>query len=238
MRQFLIAGQPDGRPEALANLRALVQERRPDGVLLTGGLLGQGSLSHAERLKKWEECFDGLGELGVFTALVPGAQDAPLREFLRLAKDAEVEYPTLHVAHATLWEEGDVAVCGLGGDLSEDQDRAEGQLCHSRASAEYFLRTLWRAEQPHKVLLLSVAPPGQLGGEAGNRTCGDFIDSYHPSLCVVSGPADRRGVQRIAHTLVVNPGRLADGSAAWLDWKRGKEEQVEFLGPSGLLRTR
>jgi hypothetical protein len=232
MRRFLIAGQLDGRPEALTRLRALVQERRPEAVLLTGGFLGQGSLSHAERLEQWEKCFDELGELGVFTALIPGAQDIPLREFLRLAKGAEVEFPTLHIAHATLWEEGDVAVCGLGGELSEDQDRAEGQLCHARASAEYFLRKLWRVEQPHKVLLLSVAPPGQLGGGAGNRICGDFIDSYHPSLCVVAGPTDRRGVQRIAHTLVVNPGRLADGSAAWLDWKRGKEEQVELLGPS------
>jgi hypothetical protein len=232
MRRFLIAGQMDGRPEALARLRALVHERRPDGILLTGSFLGQSSLSHGERLKQWEGCFDGLGELGVFTALIPGALDVPLREFLRLAKDAEVEFPTLHVAHGTLWEEGDVAVCGLGGELTEDQDQAEGQLCHSRASAEYFLRQLWRAEQPHKVLLLGVTPPGQLGGGAGNRICGDFIDSYHPSLCVVTGPTERRGVQRIAHTLVVNPGRLADGSAAWLDWKRGKEEQVEFLGPS------
>jgi Icc-related predicted phosphoesterase len=228
MRRFLIAGQPDGRPEALAKLRALVQERRPDGVLLTGSFGGSGFLSHAERLQHWEECFDRVGEFGVFTALVPGAQDVPLREFLRLAKDAEVEYPTLHVAHATLWEEGDVAVCGLGGDLSEDQDRGDERLCHSRASAEYFLRMLWRAEQPHKVLLLSVAPPGRLGGAAGNRICGDFIDSYHPSLCVVAGPTDGRGVQRIAHTLVVNPGRLADGSAAWLDWKRGHDAPVEF----------
>jgi hypothetical protein len=231
MRRFLIAGQLDGRPEALATLRALVQERTPDGILLAGNFLGQGSLSHAERLKTWEACFDGLGELGVFTALVPGAQDVPLREFLRLAKDAEVEYPTLHIAHATLWDEGDVAICGLGGDLTEDQDRVEGQLCYSRPLAEYFLRKLWLAEEPHKVLLLSVPPPGQLGGAAGNPVCGDFIDSYHPSLCVVAGPTDRRGVQRIAHTFVVNPGRLADGSAAWLDWRRPKEEQVEILGP-------
>lgn len=230
MRRFLIAGQPDGRPEALAKLQAQVKERRPDGVLLAGGLVGQSSLSHAERLKKWEGCFDGLGELGVFTALVPGAQDVPLREFLRLAKDAEVQYRTLHVAHATLWEEADLAVCGLGGELTEDEDQTEGRLCHSRAAAEYFLRTLWRAEQPHKVMLLSVAPFGQLGGATGNRICGDFIDSYHPSLCVVAGPTDHRGVQRIAHTLVVNPGRLADGSAAWLDWGRSKEDQVEFLG--------
>lgn len=48
MRRFLIVGQLASQPEALARLRALVQERRPDGVLLSGGLLGQGSHSHAE----------------------------------------------------------------------------------------------------------------------------------------------------------------------------------------------
>jgi Icc-related predicted phosphoesterase len=227
MKRFLIAGHLDGRSEALAKLQELVRQRQPDGVLLAGNLVGQ--ISHTERLKQWEACFDRLGELGVFTALVPGPLDAPLREFLRLAKDAEVEYPTLHFAHATLWEEGDVAVCGLGGGLSENDDQTEEELCYSRATAEYFLRMLWRAEQSRKVLLLGVAPRGQLGGEAGNSICGDFIDSYHPSLCVVAGSTDRRGVQRISHTLVVNPGRLADGSAVSLDWSCAQEEQVEFL---------
>jgi hypothetical protein len=117
----------------------------------------------------------------------------------------------------------------LGGELTEAEERTEDRVCYARPSAEYFLRTLWRSEQPHKVLLLSVAPPGPLGGEFGNRVCGDFIDSYHPSLCVVAGTTERRGSQWIAHTLVVNPGRLADGSAAWLDWNRAKGEQVEFL---------
>jgi hypothetical protein len=43
---------------------------------------------------------------------------------------------------------------------------------------------------------------------------------------VVAGSTAHRGWQRIAHTLVVNPGCLADGSAAWLD--RGRDE-VDFL---------
>jgi hypothetical protein len=172
---------------------------------------------------------EGFGKLGVFTAVIPGAVDVPLREFLRLAKNAEVDYPNLRAAHATLWEQGEVALCGLGGELSEDEDRTEDRLCSARATAEYFLRTLWQAEQPHKILLLSVAPPGPLGGEAGNRICGDFIDSYHPSLCVVAGTTERRGCQWIAHTLVVNPGRLADGAVAWLDWNRSRGEQVELL---------
>jgi Metallophosphoesterase, calcineurin superfamily len=228
MRRFLLTGRLDGRAEALAKLQTLVQERRPDGVLFAGGALGNGS-APAERRKGWENFLDGLGKLGVFTALIPGATELPLREFLRLATAAEVDRPNVHVAHATLFDEKDVAVSGLGGDLTEAEDRTEDRLCYSRASAEYFLRSLWRAEQPQKVLLLSVAPPGPLGGEAGNRVCGDFIDSYHPTLCVVAGTTERRGAQRIAHTLVVNPGRLADGSAAWLDWDRPRDEQVEFL---------
>jgi hypothetical protein len=35
------------------------------------------------------------------------------------------------------------------------------------------------------------------------------------------------GLIEDASTLIVNPGHLADGSAAWLDWSRGDE--VEFL---------
>jgi Metallophosphoesterase, calcineurin superfamily len=229
MRRFLIAARLDGQHDALPRLHALVRERRPDGVLFAGGILGPDPAPHAEKLKRWEEFFDGLGKLGVFTAVVPGPAEVPLREFLRLAKGAEIAHPGLRVAHATLWEQGDTAVCGLGGELTETEDRTEDRLCYARASAEYFLRTLWQAEQPHKVLLLSVAPPGPLGGDAGNRACGDFIDSYHPSLCVVAGTTERRGCQRIAHTLVVNPGRLADGSAVWLDWDRNKDEQVELL---------
>ena len=61
--------------------------------------------------------------------------EAPLREFLRLAKDAEIEHPNLHVAHATLWEEGDVAVCGLGGELTEAEDRCEVRECRLPSDA-------------------------------------------------------------------------------------------------------
>jgi hypothetical protein len=215
----------------------LERERQPDGVLFVGGILGAKLISYGEKLNRWEDFFDGLGKLGVFTAMAPGADAAPLREFLRLAKDAEMEYPNLHVAHASLVMEGQVAVCGLGGELTETEDRTDDRLCYSRASTEYFLRTLWQVEKPRKVLLLSTAPPGELGGDSGNAICGDLIDSYHPSLCVVAGDTQRRGFQQVAHTLVVNPGRLADGSTAWLDWSRRKGEQLEFLDVASAARS-
>jgi hypothetical protein len=37
-------------------------------------------------------------------------------------------------------------------------------------------------------------------------------------------------VQRIASTLIVNPGCLADGSAALLDRDREGDDRIEFLG--------
>jgi Icc-related predicted phosphoesterase len=229
MRRFLIAGQLNGQLQALSKLSTLTRERRPDAVLFAGSIVARTSASHAEKLKTWEHFFAGIGKLGVYVAMVPGAAEVPLREFLRQARQAEVDYPNVHVAHACLFEESDTAICGLGGDLTEAEDRTEDMLCYARASAEYFLRVLWRAEQPHKVLLLGVAPPGKLGGSAGNPICGEFIDSYHPNLCVVAGDTPERGLQQVAHTLVVNPGRLADGSVGWLDWNRTGGDQVELL---------
>jgi Icc-related predicted phosphoesterase len=230
MRRFLLAANLNGQMDALEKLYKVVQEQRPDGLLFAGGISGNGPTSHADKLRKWESFFDALGKVRVFTAVVPGAEEAPLRDFLRLAKAAEVEYPNVHVAHATHFEQGDMAVGGLGGALTETEDRTEDQVFYARTSAEYFIRSLWQADPPYKVLLLSVAPSGELGGEAGNRICGDFIDSYHPSLCVVEGTSQRRGSQRIAHTLIVNPGGLADGCVASLDRSRSRDEQVQMLG--------
>jgi hypothetical protein len=238
MRRFLICAAADGSGESLKWLEALVGERRPDGILFAGGILpatvraelraGADDIPRDDALC-YQRFFETLGKLGVFAALIPGPQDRPLRGFLRLGMNAEVEFPTLHVAHACLFQEGDITLAGIGGQLTENVDSCEVTVRCSRTAAEYFLRKLWSAEQPRKILLLGSAPKGALGGEDGNVVAGDLIDSYHPSLCVVAGPTACRGTQRIAHTLVVNPGRLADGSAAWLDWSRSGGEQVEFL---------
>ena len=58
---------------------------------------------------------------------------------------------------------------------------------------------------------------------------GELIDSYHPTLCVVGGPTKQCGSQRIANTLVVNPGHLADGWAAIFDWSQPAGKQVELM---------
>jgi Icc-related predicted phosphoesterase len=222
-------------------LRQAVANRRPEGVLFAGAVL-DSSREYKARITPWElthddavflvNFFETMGNLGVFTAVVPGSTDTPLEEFLRLGMNAEVEFPRLHLVHATLVEKGDVAVCGAGGRICEGR-MIETDVC-SRTLIEYHLRTFWAVKQPHKILLLATPPTGPLGGAEGSRLTSDLIDSYYPSLCVVAGPNECRGIQRIAHTLVVNPGHLAHGWAAWLDWNRSVEDQVKFFHLDGV----
>jgi hypothetical protein len=226
-------------------LRRVVDQRRPEGILFAGGVL-ELSRHYAAKITPWglthadglflEKFFATLGDLGVFSAIIPGPMDTPLEDFLRLGMQAEIDFPALHLVHATLVEKGDIAVCGLGGGLAEHPPCGNGSC--SRPLAAYYLRPLWTARQPHKILLLSVPPTGPLADKEGNPLAGELIDSYHPSLCVVAGSSERRGLQRIAHTVVINPGSLAEGWAAWLDWNRVVDEQVELLNLRDLALAR
>jgi hypothetical protein len=236
IRHLLLCAGLHGSREALAWLRETACQRRADAVLFAGGILpiGRPAAGHRtpwsltlEEVRFGEEFFATLGQLRSFCAVIPGTAGEPLEEFLRIGLRAEMLFPTVHIAHATLVEEDGLAVTGLGGVLAEKE--LLGVDTWSRPTAEYFLRSLWKVEHPHKALLLPTPPPGKLGGPEGDPLIGDLIDSLHPNLCVAGGSTIRRGCMRVGHTLVVNPGRLADGSAAWMDWSRRGQEQIEFL---------
>jgi Icc-related predicted phosphoesterase len=237
MRRFLLCSGVYGKQSSLEFLREAVKNRNPDAVLFAGGILDP-SRQCTEKQTPWslsredalfiEEFFAVLGKTGVFSAVIPGPAGEPLEEFYRLGMHAEIAFPQVHIAHATLIEKQDVALSGVGGSIGETA--LLGIESYSRTTTEFHLRSLWRADQPRKILLLPAAPPGPLGGDEGVSLIGELIDSWHPSLCVVAGPSSLRGVLRIGHTQVINPGRLVDGSAAWLDWSRPVERQVEFLG--------
>jgi hypothetical protein len=237
MRRLLLCSGVYGDRGGLERLRRLARQRRPEGILFAGGVLSQERRTVPYETSPWglaaedeqfvREFWTVLGGLGVFSALIPEPNFVPEDEFCRLSLAAEQEFPNIHVAHATLVEVGDLAVCGLGVAVAEKALMREDSYSH--VEARYFLRTLRTSDRPRKVLLLPEAPPGALGGPEGNAVIGELIDEFRPSLCVVAGPTARRGVEQRAGTLVVNPGSLADGSAAWLDWDRRGDEQVEFL---------
>ena len=235
MRRLLLCCGICGKKSAVEGLCRLATERRPDAILFAGGILSCQRKSEARSVGLWaltqeDERFTlefcaALGAVGIFSAVIGEPSFVPREQFCRLAMVAELEYPHVHSAHATLVETRDLAVCGLGVAIAEQALMRE-DYC-SRVEAQYFLRSLRSSEKPRKVLLLPEPPPGPLSGAEGNAIIGDLIDWLRPSLCVVGGSTEHRGVQRIASTLIVNPGNLADGSAAWLDWNRGDE--VEFV---------
>lgn len=237
MRTLLVCCGLDGRADALDLLEAAIHEREPDGVLFAGGVLARGrdyapslttEFGHTRAACLFiERFFATLGRLGVFAAVIPGADDAPLDQFLRLGMAAEMTYPRLHVVHVTPAVERDVAVFGLGGRIAEYTNTDHG--LYSRALAEYYCRPLWTAEQPRTVLLLPEPPRGLHDGGEARRLAEAMIATYRPNLCVLPAPSGERGAERVTGTLVIRPGMLAAGSAAWLDWGQPATERVEFL---------
>jgi hypothetical protein len=237
MRRFLICSGVHGRIESLEWLHKAVRQRCPDGVLFAGGVLGRERTYAPTATTRWghtrsdtlflQRFFDSLGGLGVFTAIIPGVFDAPLDLFLSLGVRAEVEYPQLHVVHATLIEQGDVAVVGLGARITDYTSTDIGY--YSRSLADYYFRTLRTTSKRRTVLLLPEPPESWRGEAEDRRMANDLMATYRPAVAVLGRPSEKRGVSRIADTLVINPGHLSEGRAAWLDWDRPAREQVEFL---------
>lgn len=235
-QRFWVCGGVYGSRDSLRWLRQAVATQRPDALLFAGGILAP-ERRHGTRTTHLsltledarfvEEFFAVLGGLGVCSASIHGGIGEPMEEIVQLGMQAELTYPTVHLAHATLLGVDGLAICGVGGVVAEKESL--GIDSTSRLMAEYALRPLWTAKQSRKVLLLASPPPGPLGGPEGVPLIGELIDSYHPDLCVVRGSSQRRGSERIGHTLVINPGCLADGWAAWLDWSRAARDQVQFV---------
>jgi len=238
MNRLLLCSGVYGNRRGIEGLCRFAAERRPEAILFAGGILSPeremvpcatscwGVTPEDERFV--HDFCAALGGLGVFCAVIPGPNFEPLDQFYRLGMAAETEFPLVHMVHATLVEERDLAVSGLGVAIAEEPLLRED--FYSRIRALYFLRSLRTSVKARKVLLLPEPPPGALGGPEGNSVIGEIIDSIRPNLCVVAGKTERRGLQWIASTLVVSPGALADDSAALLDWNRSGNDQVELLG--------
>ncbi len=237
MRRFLVCGGVHGRLESLEWLNEAVRQRRPEGILFAGGVLDRQRRYEPTSSTCWghtPECthflqrfFSTLGETGVFTAIIPGVQDAPLDVFLRLGMNAEAEYPRLRLVHVTPVEEADVAVVGLGAAIT---DYTSGDIgYYSRSLADYYLRSLWTTTKPRTVLLLPAPPQSWRGEEENRRLANALVATYRPDVCVLGNPVGKRGADRVGVTLMINPGHLSDGYAAWFDWDRPAGEQVELL---------
>ncbi len=236
MRRYLAFCGLDGDLESLRALEGLIAERKPDLLLFAGGVSCSKCVSSERRpdltpkqADSYQQWFEWLGKSELPVAVIPGKFDVPLEDFLKSGMAAEVEYGNVHIVEGSLWEDQDIAVCGAGGELTERETAVYPAVKLSRVMAEYALRGLERSDRSVKIMLLSSPPNGKLGGDAGCVVAGELIDSLHPHIAVVAGPSQSRGIERVAHTWIVNPGRLRDGFAAWIDWKQPGDQRVELI---------
>ncbi len=226
MRKILACAGINGDDKATQRLLTVADSMRPDGILFAGGIVAPRD-SPESKIEAMKKFFDAIGRSGHTFGFIPGPNDAPLYEFLRAALNCEIVFPNVFSAHATLNKRGEVVVDGLGGLFTEAKEAGAPVIRYTHSSAEYFLRELWRAEGNVKILLLSEPPTGQLANK-GSNFVREFVKSYHPTYCIVGGEKSYRGKEEIGDTIVVNPGALAEGSLALVEWPAHKVEMLNI----------
>ena len=237
MKRYLVFAGLDGEVGSITALQQVIAERKPDCLLFAGGVGCEACIGKdtsrpdltPEQAARYEEFYHWLGNCGVPAAVIPGPFDVPLESFLKIGMNSEVEYGNVHLVEGSIWEAGEAAIVGAGGELTEHHTSVFPRVRLSRTMAEYGLRGLVCSDAGVKIMLLSTPISGRLGGDHGSPLAGELVDSFHPHLAVVGGDTKHRGVERVANSLIVNPGRLRDGSAAWIDWTRPANERVELM---------
>lgn len=211
LNRLLLLADPRGDVDALE--RVLRSDHRADAVALVGDLTTDGTRAGHRAL------FRALGAGGLPTFWVPGPADAPVAHYLREAHDVEIVHPTVHGVHGTaaLDPDGHVVFAGLGGTIDDDPDAAREEIAalrYPRWEAEYRLRILDELGGQQRVLLFTT-PPAHKGRDLpGSEVVAELIATHRARLAVCGGePA----TELIGRTLVVAPGRLADGRFAVAD---------------------
>ena len=235
MRRYLAMAGLDGKTDRLAEVSEVVEQRKPEAILFAGGLGCKGCVDTSQpgfspkQLDVYAQFLHWAGGQSMPVVVIPGPYDVPLGEFYQWSTNAETDHSHLRVVHATSWRIKDTVFGGIGGAICEHDHCEHPRLQVSRAEAEYFLRNIVRDEAPLHVILLNQPPTGTLGGNSGNTIVSELIDSLHPRLAVTAGETSHRGHEQVARTTIVNPGRLSDGSLAYIDFSRPTEERVEVL---------
>jgi Icc-related predicted phosphoesterase len=214
LNRVLCVSDPRGSAEGLARLGEAAASRDVQAVAVAGDL-GIGR----QRSDSYRALFRTLGEIGLPAYWVPGANDAPIPEYLREAHSMELVSEMLRGVHGTaaMAPDGHVLVAGLGGHVDDDLDAPRDEmsrLSYPRWEAEYRLKII-REFDEHQVVLIFATPPSRSGRSAGgSEALAELVGTYRPRL-VVSGGEPATGM--IGRSLVVAPGSLAEGSWAIAD---------------------
>jgi Icc-related predicted phosphoesterase len=237
----LVVAEIRGNRKAVESLREIAAAEQAKVLFCLGGVLGGG-----ERVNRWrilrqggeaptypdpvvleqekedvqflDYFFDTLASLEIPCFHVPGWYDAPARLYWQSAVNHEVitgRVQGVHLAPALF--EGEWVVAGFGGRIVEAENHEDYYVIeHPAWEAEFGLNFLRRFDRRPILLFHETGLPH----EAMHRVIDHFIKEYNPQFAFVTSPDGRVEDRRIGRTLVVTPGRLADGSYAVVDLRQ------------------
>jgi Icc-related predicted phosphoesterase len=209
INRILCVARTEGSEEAARHVADAATAEQVDAIALLGDLSGDGNGAY-------RELFTVLGETGIPAYWVPGPGDAPVGQYLREAHNMEVVFPHLRGVHgvAALAPDRHVLFAGFGGEVCDDAagEREEAErLSYPGWEAEYRLKMV-REFDDHQLVMLFCTPPAHKGlGDPGSETLAELIGTHRPRVAVCAGPL---GWELIGRSLIVTPGRVADGEYA------------------------
>ncbi len=236
----LVIAEIRGNRNAVESLREIIAAEQADVLFCLGSILSGG-----ERVNRWRTVregsepvtppdpvvleqekedlrfldyfFDTLAGLGVPSFHVPGWYDAPARLYWQSAVNHEViagKVQGVHLAPALF---GEWVVAGFGGRIVEAESHEDYYVIeHPAWEAEFGLNFIRRFDRRPILLFHETGLPH----EAMHRVIDHFIKEFNPQFAFVTSPDGRVEDRRVGRTLVVTPGRLADGSYAVVDLRQ------------------
>jgi Icc-related predicted phosphoesterase len=212
LRRFLALAEMRAAIGALEG--ALARESGDvDGVVVVGNLTEAWS-----KPATYRAIFKTLGATGLPTFWVPGVNDAPLHDYLVEAHAMEIAYPALRGVHGTVTLAGDVLFAGMGGEVLDAPDTIRGEefvVRYPGWEVEYRLKVIREFDVPERVFLFATPPAHKGRGIPGSNVLAELVNTYRPSLVICAGDSPAQSV--LGTSLVVAPGRLADGNCAIVD---------------------
>ncbi|MDX6408506.1 MAG: uncharacterized protein QOE13_1577 [Gaiellaceae bacterium] len=222
IQRVLALGGINGDVDRLENLFDELDDQPIDAVAIVGDLGAPWS-----KAENYRALFKALGQADLAAFWVPGANDAPLGDYMRESYNMEIAYPKLRGVHATAAIGPDhVLFAGIGGEIADDPDtlRSEEALIRYPGwEAEYRLKVLAEFKDYRKVFLFATRPAHKGLHEAGSEVLAELVNTHRPRFVVAAG--DEPSEERLGTSVVVSPGRLDRGSYALIDF-RGSD--VEF----------
>ncbi len=223
VRRVLATTNVAGNTEYLNRLTEVVDSADIDAVALIGNLADPNT---QDKVAQYKAIFKIAGHFHVPVFYIPGAKDVPLYQYLREAYNIELVFPMLKGVHGKVaFGPGHIAFVGMGGHILDDEHvtpEEHEELRYPGWMVEYELKILNELKDYVKVFLFSTPPSHKGMNRDGSTTLEELIKTFAPVAAIVD---DKEFYHEfLGTTLVVSPGKLAEGDYAVVDLRRRKVE--------------